>query len=82
MFDLYLPMFVMFGVALVICAGMYAAGTFLGPKNPTPDKVMPFEQARPAVEKALRESERRQRQEAYLVELRKAARIERPTPKP
>jgi hypothetical protein len=46
------------------------------------DKVMPFEQVRPSVEKALRESERRQRQEAYLVVLRKAARIERPTPKP
>jgi len=43
MFDLYLPMFVMFGVALAICGGMYAAGSFLGPKNPTPDKVMPFE---------------------------------------
>jgi NADH-quinone oxidoreductase subunit A len=43
MLELYLPMFFMFAVALVICAGMFAAGHFLGPKNPTPDKVMPFE---------------------------------------
>lgn len=43
MLDLYLPMFMMFGVALAICAGMYLAGHYLGPKNPTPDKVMPFE---------------------------------------
>jgi hypothetical protein len=43
-------------------------------------KVVPFAQARPAVEQALRESERRQRQQAYLIELRKTAKIERPTP--
>ena len=30
MFELYLPMFVMFGVALVICAGMYLAGQSWG----------------------------------------------------
>lgn len=41
-------------------------------------KVIPFEDARSAVEKALLESERRQRQQAYLVELRKTAKIERP----
>src|SRR5262245_50928297 len=33
-------------------------------------KVVAFEEVRPAVEQALLESERRQRQEAYLVELR------------
>lgn len=43
-------------------------------------KVTPFEQAKPAVEQTLLESERRQRQQAYLVELRKNARIEHPTP--
>lgn len=43
-------------------------------------QVLTFEQARPAVEQALRESERRQRQEAFLVELRKTAKIEKPTP--
>jgi hypothetical protein len=43
-------------------------------------KVIAFAEARPAVEQALRESERRQRQQAYLVELRKTANIARPTP--
>jgi hypothetical protein len=43
-------------------------------------KVVPFDKARPAVEQAMRESERRQRQQAYLVELRKTAKIERPAP--
>jgi NADH-quinone oxidoreductase subunit A len=43
MLNLYLPMFIMFGVALGICALMYFAGHYLGPRNPTPDKVMPFE---------------------------------------
>ena len=41
-----------------------------------------FEDARPMVEQALRESERRQRQQAYIAELRKTAKIERPTPEP
>ena len=41
-----------------------------------------FEDARPMVEQALRESERRQRQQAYVAELRKTAKIERPTPAP
>jgi parvulin-like peptidyl-prolyl isomerase len=45
-------------------------------------KVIPFDEARPAVEQALRESERRRRQQAYLVELRKTAKIERPASEP
>jgi NADH-quinone oxidoreductase subunit A len=43
MFELYLPMFIMFAIAAVICAGMFAAGALLGPKNPTPEKMTPFE---------------------------------------
>jgi NADH-quinone oxidoreductase subunit A len=43
MFQLYLPMFMMFAIAAVICAGMFAAGQFLGPKNPNPEKLTPFE---------------------------------------
>jgi NADH-quinone oxidoreductase subunit A len=43
MLDLYLPMFIMFVIAGVICLGMFAAGQYLGPKNPTADKMMPFE---------------------------------------
>ena len=34
-------------------------------------KLIPFDQAKPAVEQTLLESERRQRQQAYLAELRK-----------
>ena len=45
-----------------------------------PAGVVPFEEARAAVEKALLESERRQRQQAYLAELRKTAKIDRPAP--
>lgn len=47
-----------------------------------PAGVVPFERARRTIEQALRESERRQRQDAYLAELRQQARIERATPVP
>lgn len=43
MFELYLPMFLMFGVALAIVLLMFALGHFLGKKNPTPEKMMPYE---------------------------------------
>jgi len=43
MVELYLPMFVMFAIAGVICAGMFLGGHLVGPKNPTPEKLMPFE---------------------------------------
>ena len=43
MFELYLPMFLMFLIALAICLGMWAGGAYLGKKNPTPEKLSPFE---------------------------------------
>jgi NADH-quinone oxidoreductase subunit A len=43
MFELYLPMFIMFAIAGVICAAMFALGQLLGPKNPTAEKMTPFE---------------------------------------
>jgi NADH-quinone oxidoreductase subunit A len=43
MVELYLPMFIMFAVAGVICLAMFGGGSLLGPKNPTPEKMMPFE---------------------------------------
>jgi len=43
MFELYLPMFIMFAVAAVICGAMFALGALLGPKNPTAEKLTPFE---------------------------------------
>jgi NADH-quinone oxidoreductase subunit A len=43
MVELYLPMFVMFAIAAVICIGMWAGGAYVGKKNPTPEKMMPYE---------------------------------------
>jgi NADH-quinone oxidoreductase subunit A len=43
MVELYLPMFIMFAIAGVISAVMWLGGAYLGPKNPTPEKLMPFE---------------------------------------
>jgi len=43
MFELYLPMFVMFLVVGIITAAMFTLGHVIGPKNPTPEKMMPFE---------------------------------------
>jgi NADH-quinone oxidoreductase subunit A len=43
MFQLYLPMFVMFAIVGVLASAMFFMGQLLGPKNPTPEKMMPFE---------------------------------------
>lgn len=43
MFDLYLPMFAIFVVAATIAAAMFVLGQFVGKKNPTPEKMMPYE---------------------------------------
>jgi NADH-quinone oxidoreductase subunit A len=43
MVELYLPMFLMFGVAGLICVGMFLGGALVGPKHPTPEKLMPYE---------------------------------------
>jgi len=43
MFLLYLPMFVMFAVVGLIASVMFIGGQFVGPKNPTAEKMMPFE---------------------------------------
>jgi NADH-quinone oxidoreductase subunit A len=43
MFDTYLPMFITFGIALFLGAAMFTLGHVLGKKNPTPEKMMPFE---------------------------------------
>ena len=40
---LYLPMFVTFLLSAVVCGAMFTLGQLVGPKNPTPDKMMPFE---------------------------------------
>lgn len=43
MVELYTPMFLMFLVAAVLCCVFWFGGTLLGPKHPTPEKLMPFE---------------------------------------
>src|SRR4026209_1855742 len=43
MIELYLPMFLMFAVVGVIASVMFIGGQFVGPKNPTVEKMMPFE---------------------------------------
>jgi NADH-quinone oxidoreductase subunit A len=43
MFEVYLPMFLTFGIGMAIVLGMFAAGHLLGKKNPTAEKMMPFE---------------------------------------
>jgi NADH-quinone oxidoreductase subunit A len=43
MVALYLPMFLMFAIVAVIASVMFLGGAFIGPKNPTPDKMQPFE---------------------------------------
>jgi NADH-quinone oxidoreductase subunit A len=43
MVELYLPMFLMFLIVLVIASVMFVGGQLIGPKNPTPEKMTPFE---------------------------------------
>jgi len=43
MFFTYLPMFVMFAIVGLIACVMFIGGQFVGPKHPTPEKLMPFE---------------------------------------
>lgn len=43
MLETYLPMFLMFLIVAVISAVMFLGGQLIGPKNPTPEKMMPFE---------------------------------------
>ena len=39
----YLPLFLLFLIAAVIAVAMFTLTSVLGPKNPTPEKMMPFE---------------------------------------
>jgi NADH-quinone oxidoreductase subunit A len=43
MFSIYLPLLVTFVLVAIICAVMFLGGQLVGPKNPTPEKMMPFE---------------------------------------
>lgn len=39
----YVPLFLLFIVASVVAGGAFLAAHFLGPKNPTPEKMTPYE---------------------------------------
>lgn len=43
MTQVYLPMFAMFLIAFGVAMAMFGLGALLGPKNPTAEKMMPFE---------------------------------------
>jgi NADH-quinone oxidoreductase subunit A len=43
LYETYLPLLITFIVGAGIALGMWAGGTFVGKKNPTPEKLMPFE---------------------------------------
>lgn len=39
----YIPLLLLFIIALVLTLALFAMGAFIGPKNPTPEKMIPFE---------------------------------------
>jgi NADH-quinone oxidoreductase subunit A len=39
----YVPLLLLFIVAGVVVGGAWLSATFIGPKNPTPEKMTPFE---------------------------------------
>jgi NADH-quinone oxidoreductase subunit A len=39
----YIPLFILFAIAGVITIGLFTATSLLGPKNPTPEKEIPYE---------------------------------------
>ena len=43
MFTAYLPVFLMIGVAALVAFAVFGLTTALGPKNPTPEKLIPYE---------------------------------------
>ncbi|MCA9581383.1 MAG: NADH-quinone oxidoreductase subunit A [Myxococcales bacterium] len=43
MFAIYLPVFLLTAVACLVAFGMFTATSLAGPKNPTPEKMIPYE---------------------------------------
>lgn len=43
MFEVYLPVFLMLLVAVVLPVVMFVVASTLGPSNPTPEKMIPYE---------------------------------------
>lgn len=43
----YGPIFATIGFALIVAGAVFSLATFLGPKNPTPEKLIPYESGSP-----------------------------------
>jgi NADH-quinone oxidoreductase subunit A len=43
MTSVYLPVFLLFAIAVLVAVGLFAATSLLGPKNMTPEKAIPYE---------------------------------------
>ena len=43
MFATYLPVFVLAAIAIIVAAALFTLTTLAGPKNPTPEKLLPYE---------------------------------------
>ena len=39
----YIPLLLLFLIAAIIAIAMFVLSTYIGPKNPTPEKMIPFE---------------------------------------
>ena len=39
----YVPLFILFGIAAVMAVGIFVATSYIGPKNPTAEKMIPYE---------------------------------------
>ena len=48
MVAIYAPLFLMLAIAAVVVVGFFLASHYLGPKAPTPEKMMPFESGNPS----------------------------------
>lgn len=47
MLSVYLPILVLILAAIVLAAILFTFGTVIGPKNPTPEKLLPYESGSP-----------------------------------
>ena len=41
--ETYVPLLLLFAVAAALTLGLFTATSLIGPKNPTPEKMIPFE---------------------------------------
>ena len=43
MFDTYFPILLMLTIAVLVASGLFVAASIFGPKNPSPEKDIPYE---------------------------------------